>query len=299
MSHCLHNLRRSTYRPAFTLVEMLVVVAIMVLAMTLAIPAIRSLTGSRSLDAAENKVSSYVAMTRAEAIGLQRIEGVLFFLDTTTDRVGCIAVKQADAQSTDDTRVIYLDLVDDRDPVMLPSGVRLWAIKDSILSTDTTYVEPLPNSRFLGFNWYDTPINNSSMMSSLSAIPGGVILFDGHSGQLTCKHYGFRFASAGSNTVPPSQLGRLLFANLPALESLKLKDWPAASATKVPALISQVGFVLCDRETFTSQPFIVAGSTDQNDITGGATEQAIDAWFDTNTTPVFVNRYDGTMMRAE
>src|SRR5579863_1809032 len=57
---------------AFTLVEMLVVIGIMILAMTLAIPAIRSLTGDRSQAAAENTLSAFINSVRTEAMGLQR-----------------------------------------------------------------------------------------------------------------------------------------------------------------------------------------------------------------------------------
>jgi len=289
-------------RHGFTLVEMLVVIAIIVLAMTLAIPALRSLTGSRSIDAAENKVTSYIAMTRSEAIGLQRVEGVLFFLDTTTDHVNCVAVTETPSQVSDIPGVTYLDVVPDRDPISLPSGTRLWTIKDSIpTSMNPAFVEPLPNSRFLGFNWYGSPIDDPATLGTLSAIPGGVILFDGHSGQLTSRLYGFRFALNASNTKPPSGLGRLCFANSPTLDTMAIPNWPPPppNSGSKPALLSQVGLVLFDRDTFANQPFIISGSVDQNDVTGGPTEMATDAWLDANATPVFVNRYDGTLMRAE
>jgi len=294
-----YQTRKNRSHRGFTLVEMLVVIAIMVLAMTLAVPAIRSLTGSRSIDAAENKVASYIANTRTEAIGLQRIEGVLFYLDTLSDRVGCIAVAETPRQGGDISGVVYLDLIDDRDPVSLPTGIRLWTIKDTVpQSLAGAFTEPLPNSRYLGFNSYGTAMNSN--VSSLTSIPGGVILFDGHTGRLTAQFYGFRFAQKASGSVPPSAISKLLNSMNNQVDNTGFQNWPPpASAPPSPVAISQVGLVLFDRETFASQSFIVPGSADQNDVTGGATQQAINAWLDQNTTPVFVNRYDGTLMRAE
>src|SRR3712207_1414993 len=60
---------------AFTLTELLVVIGLIVLVVTLAIPAFSVITGGRSIDAAENQVSALVARARADALGLQEPRG--------------------------------------------------------------------------------------------------------------------------------------------------------------------------------------------------------------------------------
>src|SRR5947209_4140701 len=86
----------------FTLIEMLVVISVIVLSMTLAVPAIRALTGSRSLDAAQNTMSSVMGFARSEAIALQRLEGIMFVYDSTTERIKCVAVMETPFQPGND-----------------------------------------------------------------------------------------------------------------------------------------------------------------------------------------------------
>src|SRR4051794_30107299 len=77
---------RMSRRRGFSLTEILIVVALIVLLMALALPAFNFITGSRSTDAAYNTISAMLSRARTEAVGLQEIRGVMFYVDPATDR---------------------------------------------------------------------------------------------------------------------------------------------------------------------------------------------------------------------
>lgn len=294
------NLSYRLRRPAFTLVELLVVMGVMLLAITLSIPVIRILTGSRSQEAAQNDISSYLAYARTKAMGLQQTEGVLFYLDTTTDRVNCAAVIQS-SQVGDPTGVTFLDLDTSVNPMPLPAGVRLWTTKDQPPLQPVTYADPFgnPPPRYLGFNELEggASPNQPSILSSMLAIPGGVILFDGY-GRVTFARYGFRYVNAGTNKL--TAFGQLVFGV--ASTQTPPPIWPSVSDVNSNAnyLCSQTGLVLFDRETFQNQmqqANVTPPLLDSNQT--GTTETTIEQWLDVNTTPLFVNRYDGNLMRGQ
>jgi hypothetical protein len=61
--------------------------------------------------------------------------------------------------------------------------------------------------------------------------------------------------------------------------------------------MSALGFVLFDEATFKNN-----GSIDDSQFTGvgyAAGEQGEESWIDENSTPILVNRYNGTLIRAE
>src|SRR4051812_37942437 len=105
-------------RPAFTLTEILIVIGIIVLLLAMAVPAMRVLTGGRSIDGAENQLSAFLGRARGEAIALQEERGVMFFVDPVSDRVTAVEVFVTQATGARDK---YLDLVGDRDRIMLPT----------------------------------------------------------------------------------------------------------------------------------------------------------------------------------
>jgi len=74
-------------KKAVTLNELLIVIAIIVLMIGLALPAFNALSGSRSLESAQNQVSAYLGQARAQAIGVQEARGVFFFLDTDPAKI--------------------------------------------------------------------------------------------------------------------------------------------------------------------------------------------------------------------
>ena len=283
-------------RRGFTLIEMMVVITIIVLAMTLAVPAIRSLTGSRSQEAAQNVLTTALGAARAEAMAMQRVEGIMFFLDTSSDRIMCAEVMETSQQPTDNLRVqLYLDLVPDKDPLYLPTGIWLWTMKDlPAVATFGSNADAFDQSRYLGFNFYNGSFAGQfdNQTPAPVIVPGGVILFDA-TGRLTVRTYGLRMTSGTPSA--PTQMATFLFPNLQP-GAITVTSWPAQGATTQWCLQSQIGLCLFDRETFLAA---TSGTTQYTPYNSAGIVTDVNKWLDTNTTPIFVNRYDATLMRAE
>lgn len=110
------------YAQAFTLNELLIVIALMVIIMGLAVPAFNAISGSRSIESAENQISAFLAAVRSEAIGLQEPRGVLMFEDSSSGRVVLIQVFYPPNSKPN------IDLFVGRDEMVLPGGVGLRGI---------------------------------------------------------------------------------------------------------------------------------------------------------------------------
>lgn len=280
----------------FTLVEMLVVMFVIVLAIALSIPAIRSLTGTKSQQAAQNTISAFLARERAEAIGLEQPRGVLFYIDKATDRVTLAAVKispwqTGDATSGTQAAMVYLDMVPDHDTMILPPGIRVWTILDAFApqppQATLSFSNPITkidSYRYLGFNDESIYANGAGATMDKGII-GGVILFDGQ-GRLLVTQYGFRITDNGSTSTP-------LAATLYSKPTKGFKNWPVTGNTAY--LRSQVGFVLAEREPLQN---VQQGQPNPDGNTGGQAT-AVDTWLDNNTTPILVNFSNGTLTRAE
>ena len=282
-----YRLLPTNLNPGFTLIEMLIVIGVIILALAMAVPAIRALTGAKSEQAAQNVVSAYLASARADAVGIQDIEGVLFYLDPGTNRVTLVEVAQSPFQTNDVPGVIYLDLEGgvhngkSRDPLLLPPGVRLMTIKDYGVKND-----PFMNSRYLGFNYFPPAASPNAQL-------GGVILFNGN-GRLYTGSYGFRFVTTNTTGQPTSSaLSAIVFGN-----TTPSANWPPKTSNL--SLSSQIAFTLFDRETFLNQGFLDnndGGGSISSDVNASQANQ--DNWLDANTTPILVSRYNGTLIRAE
>jgi len=285
---------RRVYSPAasgFTLAELIVVMGLIVLLITLAVPAIRAMTGTKSEEAARNTLSAFLGRVRTEAIGLQQTQGVLFFIDQATQRVAAIQVQAAPQLASDNNGLtsnshtdryglIYLDAVPDRDVVYLPSGIRLQTIKD----VSTTY---LNKQRFQGFD-PSLPGSGSDSSGQTPLPVGGVILFDG-TGRTIAAPYGLRLFDATPGGKGQTDLGKLLHYS---------RDWPAANQVQptVSYVVSQLGFVLFDKDQF-STAATAAGGNELEPKKNAAPQ--LEQWLDTNATPILINRNDGTLIRAE
>ena len=298
-------------RRAFTLTELLIVIGLIVLVIALAVPAFRAMTGGRSIDAAQNQLAAVLGAARAEAIGLQKVRGVFFYLDPATDRVNAVLVQDAGTELTTDPPDwmpdLFLDLVPDRDPIALPVGVGVQGIDDSNMDTS---VSP-PRRRDDGYVGYNNVIAGY-VEGSLPANPvrfGGAILFDGY-GRVVQKYYGCllgrRVLASGSRTLQPTRIGELL-GYTPGTEPpewlVPKQNLGGSHPANDSPPRSLFGFVLYDAE-----PFRGSGHTDGDpqlrDTTAGnysqnSNEFKEEEWLDENAFPVLINRYNGTLVRGE
>jgi prepilin-type N-terminal cleavage/methylation domain-containing protein len=301
-------------RSAFTLPELLVVVGVMAILTLIAVGAFRSLTGSKSVESANNQLAGILGRARGEAIALQETRGIAFFLDSDTQRVQVIEVHQSQYPSSPPANPaeIYLDAVADRDVLLLPDGVGIQMIDDSIVVDPGTppnypYDDVRQNDAYIGFNKAPPGFNRASPTAD-SFTFGGAILFDSY-GRVIQKRFGFKFylETSGGGRIY-SELSKTL--GMDAVETA-LKDFPNGGTIN---MISQFGFVAFNSEDYAGQ--ITAGGTlkdlytDPQVIGAGApynaaqaetgiSELAEEKWLDDNAVPQLVNRNNGTLVRGE
>jgi prepilin-type N-terminal cleavage/methylation domain-containing protein len=349
-------------RIGFTLVEMLIVMAIVVLIVTMAVPSIRVLTGTRSISVAQNQLAAVITRAREDAIALQDIRGVLFYLDPISGRVGAAIVQTAVLNDTFNMRFnsVVLDTLPNNDSLLLPVGVGLQTIMNGMDST----IAPSPwsaemwhvaaiaqaknsnpygggtpsDDRYLGFN----DIKGASYHGlNLFFYVGGCVLFDGN-GRLVQRPYAFQMTSLDANGNPiASNLCRLMGFDVnakgvaiafPCVSAATYMLYPIGSAypnnngsiifmpgcpnnwngffPKVP-LLSQMGFVLFDHDAFRGLGFTDVDADVQAPNTystawptskggdGIHSEMDEETWLDTNSTPIMINRVNGTLIRSE
>jgi len=184
---------------------------------------------------------------------------------------------------------------------------------DDCVVTGTAPNQARTDDGYLGFNTIATswqPTISSVPGGDLNAVGGptgtavpfgGVILFDGN-GQLAFARYGLRCAiQTSSGMFDYSKLGLLV---LPSAGKVDLIPGPNnPTGTGVVANRSAVGMVLFEQDVFANN-----GGADPDPQmavpanSGGAyapAERNEEAWLDNNSTPLMINRYNGTLVRGE
>jgi prepilin-type N-terminal cleavage/methylation domain-containing protein len=265
-------------RPGFTLTEILIVVALIVLLLALAMPAFNFITGGRSEDAALNQISAMLARARTEAEGVQEPRGILFYFDKVSQRDMMCIVKvtppnassdRQDASTDPNTRInySYLDLAA-ADHLPLPRGISVHVITDQS-----------GPARYLGYN----PFSNTT-------IPiGGVVMFDAY-GRLATPKYGFRMKVNGTTT--PTDMGNLLD---PTGSTPDFVQSIPTNGNNQPR--AALGLAVFDKDTADSANGEDIDPYDQTPP--GSNESRNENWIDINATIVTINRYNGTLIKSQ
>jgi prepilin-type N-terminal cleavage/methylation domain-containing protein len=313
----LHASDKKRIREAFTLPELLIVMGIIVLMIAIAVPVVRSLMGSSSISMARNTLSSLLARAREEAIGMQQVRGVMFMVDKTTNRLIGIMVQEAVVQDPNQPTIIMLDSIPNRDSVPLPSGVRMQTVFNGVSAANSAAGT---DDHYLGFN---PPYGQPQLFL------GGAILFDGN-GKLISRPYGFQLSQPFTTGYTASNLCTFLGVDYSGVQTYAdLQNPMTGSYAFVPGftgiisgnsrtppatlVCSQVALILFDYDAFKAMGF-----TDQDadlssaqtytapwpinttsDGDGVHSEKDEETWLDNNSTPLMINRYDGTLIRAE
>lgn len=230
-----------------------------------------------------------VTRAREEAVGIQDVRGVMFYYNAENDRIEAVIVQDTPppTNATGTQPTYYLDVVPNRDYLSLPPGIAVQTVNNCTFNGTAR-----ASDGYLGYNppaQFDGNITPSENM-----LYGGVILFDGN-GRLISKTYGFKLVN--NNGGGPTGMANLLTIAYPSGDMIPLYN----STTQ---LSSQFGFVLYDREAFKAQGFTDgdptldpnAGSYPGTAVNGEAAEET---WLDANGAPILINRYNGTLIRAE
>ena len=302
--------RKSKIENGFTLTEILVVIVIIILLLALAVPAFNLIRGSRSIEGAENQVAALLGRARADAIGLQKPFGIMFFVpDPFGDaRVSVAEVYAADyPDSGSPTRDVYLDLAPDTEFLQLPPGVVPFVLNNGTVDLSNPQQPRRTSDGYLGFNFDISGPSGTPPATQTGKAPGGVILF-GADGQLISRTWGYRTGSssgsvspAAGNTTPTRMCNLIIGFNS---KQGYVDAGPAVNADVAPR--TALGFVLVDKETFFSRfggggPQALADP--QFGAAGGnyvnSSEPVEEDWIDKNGAPMLVNRYNGTLVRGE
>jgi prepilin-type N-terminal cleavage/methylation domain-containing protein len=286
----------------FTLIEILVVVAIIVIMIAMAVPLFSTLTGSRSEESAENQIAAMLNTARTEAMALQVPTGVMFYVDPVTNRVNAVLVREVQTEAinsdlaTKGGMEMFLDLLD-REPVSLPPGIWMQMMDDAEHTEGVTDPKPgdFKDDRYVGFDQIGDPPDTPPSGNPTTIKVGGVILFDAR-GQLLFKRVAFPYAAKNSNGKwTRTAIAQLMFSR-PGTDTSFLDNSGLIAFNKTFPR-TQFGLVLFNREAF-----LGAGHKDddaQFNRTYDAQEIAEEQWIDANSVPLIVNRYNGTLIRGE
>ena len=178
-----HCFPRRFKRSAFTLNELLIVIGLMILAMSLALPAFNAISGARSVEASENQVSAYLAAARADAIGVQEPRGVIFFEEPGGGRT---VMAQIHYPKTPTQPYPVLDLYPGRDEMILPQGIGFRGVPN--LKADVDDYTRWPDYCIILFD------GNGQLLIDTAYIP-------------TTSNLAKRLAAGGGTTKVPLPLG--------------------------------------------------------------------------------------------
>jgi Tfp pilus assembly protein FimT len=328
----------SARRRAYTLIEILIVAVIIVLMLGMALPVFRAITGSRSEAGASNIIASMLGRARTDAIGLDRFIGVAVIYNPNTQVTNLAEVWLPNTPAWTTTQSIapqsiapsgffsatYLGttyyFVNSYATAQtlatnLPAGVPTasaagpWAAAvggPPLEIRPNTELLPLPTG--VGVQTIcNAYFDSTGARKTDGYLNLGVILFDG-SGRLVSQNYGISH-----------------YSKLASVAGLGGVDYPVANGTiESPytsvapfsyGVPSQYGLVVFQREAFVAQNFSTSDPaynisnsngyppslqiTAYTDTSNGPSQQAEENWLDTNATPLLIDRYTGTLIRAE
>ncbi len=264
--------RKSAIGNGFTLTELLVVIGLIVVLISLAVPAFSALRGSNSVESATNVVSASLARARAEAVGLQRPFGIAFYREAATARFAMALVElKTPAAWSPDTDYSPADWIrtgtspnysyyvcktaHNSGPTFATTNWR------AVHSTTNGYINngKLPVDLVAGSDRLLMPTGIASWVADSTYLDAGVILFD-ENGTLAVRQVTAAIESEFyQQIVPTAGAGPIGPGNTPT---------------------TQIGLMLFQDEDGKAAGYSAA-------------------WISANATPLLVNRYNGTIVKGE
>jgi type II secretory pathway pseudopilin PulG len=339
---CPSSIHRSSFivhrsLPAFTLTELLIVIGIIVLFVTLALPAFNLISGGKSVAGAENELSALLARARNEAMGVQDYRGLAIYRDATTDRYGAAIVSFATYSGWSGTasypQFSYVTYATGS----APNQITHYYVCNVPILAPSSGTNPLPTA---GAPWFECGPNavDQTSDSDLQPLPTGV----GVQVINNCNMNGTNGLRASNGYLP---IGVILFNQegvLTAVKSISFAVYGhlgtsgnfssysiAASQGAIPlyvaanpaqglSLSSSFGLVVFDKQSFETSNFYASlnpafpsqlesySSNGNNGVyqpqttsSSGTGDGQADYWLDQNATPLLINRYNGTLIRSE
>jgi type II secretory pathway pseudopilin PulG len=313
---------------AFTLTELLVVISIIVLMLGLAVPVLKILGGNKSIESAENQIAAILGRARAQAISDRTIAGVMFFVDPKDSHIKAAIVEETPSSVYQsgallaNSSIVSLDLATDAlqngdaaggnnvaDFFSLPGGIGVQFIDNyNVIGT----VEQ--DDRYMGFNTFNN-VPTPHAAATDAVVPYGCAILFGADGKLASYPYAFHTAQlikAGPSPYFYTALGRLLFNTTQYDQTAVVNQEYISSAPIAKARDSQFGIVVFDHDAFAAKGYTDADAqvvsptnlpssyTSVGGVTSGApAESDEENWLDQNSTPLIIDRYDGSLIRGE
>jgi prepilin-type N-terminal cleavage/methylation domain-containing protein len=290
-----HPIPTSPRRRGFTLTELLIAIAIIVLILAISIPAFSFITGRRSVEAGVNQASALVARARTESIGRQQSIGVAFYPDAVSGRFAFSIVEAKNPQPWQPDVIysrgdyVFTGTTTPRYYVALQAHTSTAANDPNSAPalwreiSDATDIDAITQGRLLDISdARDTlqlpiGIGVTGIADAPTAnevyLPFGVIVFD-PAGRLI----GSRYRISGDGL-----LGELVNAGNPTPAGWP--SWPPSG----PGYRSAIGLMFYERQAFPQDGQPVASWN----------FPAARAWIDENALPVLVNRYNGTLVKGQ
>jgi prepilin-type N-terminal cleavage/methylation domain-containing protein len=301
-------------RRAFTMIELLIVIGIIVLMLAIVVPVISALQGSNVQASAQNQIASALGSARTDAMYNRQITGVMFFPDVNTMQVYMVEVQAQPQAGGGNTFLPGSPNPNGTIPITALEIVNHW---DPTL-TPPQYVydrEVIALPKGVGLALY----NDQQSQTTLDRyIRVGVILFDPH-GSVISLPWGVPSANYAPNaTTPANQLNNAYLER--NFGTTPIPDF----AGQVPkyTLNSNVGFALYDLDAYRSAragPGTTPGDDGASFSTlkngdleivrpnqpipnGGAAlydKQDVELWIDQNSTAYVVSPFSGALIKGK
>jgi prepilin-type N-terminal cleavage/methylation domain-containing protein len=150
----------------FTMIELLVVMSVIVILVSVAVPVLSKLSQSNKLTQARNMASAYIANARSAAIQAKRPVAAIFYepsinpvtglpnyADTAdpNQSVVMLAVASADQSGAGPGNILFVAMPG-RSPVALPAGIKVATLDDSSVFKQSESFDSTKNTRAIVFD---------------------------------------------------------------------------------------------------------------------------------------------------
>jgi len=279
---------------AFTMTELLIVIAVIVIVLGLAVPAFNYLTASNSEAKTMNQIAGMIARTRTEAMaGTADYTGLLFYKDAANVTRAAIVVSIRET-SLPTYPEIWLDLKTYNgsvaDSLAVSGGIQ---VIDDAATAGTNRLD----DAYVGFNSF----NATPGAAPIKVKYGGLILFD-KAGRLVRQNVGF--AVRVTSDTDPTKLRYTALGAVFYDPAAALIDPSHPHRNVVPSLPatpefrqyrSALGFVVYPEDQFKDYD----DADPQATGTAYSTEAAEERWIDANAQLSLVNMKTGAIIKSD